>query len=605
MESPRAFRNVSKTPDEEEGDDDESRAEFLPLPTYAVSCDLIPHAIQKQRNNKAPGKDGIPAEVYNSTLDNDTLEPWLHEILERAWRDEEGDKTRSENYRGISIIDVPAKIFAIVLLRRFLTLRDSGPRPNQAGFYAGRGYADQIFTLRRILEFCHSCQQPTAVCFIDFAATFDSVHRASLWRIMALDGVPTKIVAMIKAYYCTTNARVLGCILSPILFNYAIDWIIGRVLHEGDGVKFAPGHRLTDLVYVDDIALLASRFGDLQSMVSRVNEPTKSVGLSINAGKTKVFSSCIPDQEKAPLGTDGCHFEEADSFKYLEVRLLSNGQSNDDSFSRIDAARWVFFSLGKGLWIRRDPSIATKIRVYRVSVRSVLLYGCECLAFRVEDDRKLGVFDHHFLRTILQVKFTDFASNETVRDRCANIGRSFWHITDPHIDSNYSCQGALGNYECDSPLTLWISALNNTRRLRQQPPDFVIFSGDSVAHDERLSRAEFLDVMRSAAQRLRMIFPDNQIPIIPVLGNHDVHPANVLEVGESAAQERLEWCGRLATDGELWADWIALGQPDPAPNATRNSSEVFTTGCFFSRRGDGPGNVLRVTLLGLKVCKRL
>ncbi|BHF82417.1 hypothetical protein SprV_0802555500 [Sparganum proliferum] len=162
---------------------------------------------------------------------------------------------------------------------------------------------------------------------------------------------------------------------------------------------------------------------DLQSMVSRVNEVAKSVGLSINAGKTKVFSSCIPDQEKAPLGIDDCQLEEVDSFKYLGARLLPNGQSKDDIVSQIDAARWVFSSLRKCLWNRRDLSIATKIRVYRASVRSVLLYGCECWALRVEDERKLEVFDHHCLRTILRVKFTDFVSNETVRARCDNIAR--------------------------------------------------------------------------------------------------------------------------------------------------------------------------------------
>ncbi|BHF72032.1 hypothetical protein SprV_0401509500 [Sparganum proliferum] len=245
---------------------------------------------------------------------------------------------------------------------------------------------------------------------------------------------------MIKVYYRSTTARVLvrnnltqpfgirsgvrqGCILLPILFNYAIDWILGRALHEGDGVEFAPGHRLTDLDYADDIALLASSFGDLQSMVSRLNEVAKSVGLSINAGKTIVFSSCIPDRERAPLGIDGCQFEEVDSFKYLGARLMPNGQSKDDIVSRIDAARWVFTSLRKCLSIRRDLSIATKIRVYCASVQSVLLYGCECWALRVKDERKLKVFDHHCLRTILRVKFTDFVSNETVRARCNNIAR--------------------------------------------------------------------------------------------------------------------------------------------------------------------------------------
>nr|VZI39331.1 unnamed protein product [Spirometra erinaceieuropaei] len=356
-----------------------SSAEFLPSPTYAVPYDPpsegeVADATRKLRKNKAPGEDGIPVEISKSSVD--TLAPWLHEVIERAWRDEvvpddwglgilvpilkKGDKMRYENYRGISLIDVAAKIFAIVLLRRFQAVRDSRTRPNQAVFRAGRGCADQIFTLRRVLEF----RQPTAVCFIDLAAAFDSVHRESLWRIMAPDAVPAKVIAMIKAYYRSTTARVLvcnnlsqpfgirsgvrqGCILSPILFNYAIDWILGRALRESGGVEFAPGHRLTDLDYAADIALLASSFGDLQSMMSRVNEVVKSVGLSINAGKTKVFSSCIPGQEKAPLRIDGCQLEEVDSSKYLGARLLPTGQSKDDIVSRIDAARWVFFKPSK------------------------------------------------------------------------------------------------------------------------------------------------------------------------------------------------------------------------------------------------------------------
>ncbi|VDL96729.1 unnamed protein product [Schistocephalus solidus] len=110
---------------------------------------------------------------------------------------------------------------------------------------------------------------------------------------MALDGLPSKIIAMIKAYYSSTTARVFvhnnifqafdirsdvrqGCILSPILFNYSIDWILGKALHEEDDVELEPGHNLTDLDYTDDIALLALSLGDLQSMLSRVNEVAES-----------------------------------------------------------------------------------------------------------------------------------------------------------------------------------------------------------------------------------------------------------------------------------------------------------------------------------------
>ncbi|VDL96397.1 unnamed protein product [Schistocephalus solidus] len=76
--------------------------------------------------------------------------------------------------------------------------------------------------------------------------------------------------------------------MSPILFNYAIEWILGKVLLEDDGIEFAPGCRLTDLDYTDDIVLPSSSFGDLHSVVSHVNMVAKSVDLSPNAGKTSV-----------------------------------------------------------------------------------------------------------------------------------------------------------------------------------------------------------------------------------------------------------------------------------------------------------------------------
>jgi len=56
----------------------------------------------------------------------------------------------------------------------------------QAGFRAGRGTVDQIFTLRQIaenhVEFCKNLY----VCYIDFRKAFDSVWQETdgLWTIM-------------------------------------------------------------------------------------------------------------------------------------------------------------------------------------------------------------------------------------------------------------------------------------------------------------------------------------------------------------------------------------------------------------------------------------
>ncbi|VDN52494.1 unnamed protein product [Dracunculus medinensis] len=60
--------------------------------------------------------------------------------------------------------------------------------PNQAGFRPGRGCADQIFTLRRILEHRFRYLQHTVTRFIDFVAAFDSIDKAVLWRVMERNG---------------------------------------------------------------------------------------------------------------------------------------------------------------------------------------------------------------------------------------------------------------------------------------------------------------------------------------------------------------------------------------------------------------------------------
>ncbi|VDN09311.1 unnamed protein product [Dibothriocephalus latus] len=75
--------------------------------------------------------------------------------------------------------------------------------------------------------------------------------------------------------------------------------------------------------------------------------------------------------------------------------------------------------------------IAMKILVYSVSVWSVLLYGFERWAVRVEDGRKLEAFDHHCLRTFLRVKYIEFIINETVltlRDSIAGISQTIHEI---------------------------------------------------------------------------------------------------------------------------------------------------------------------------------
>ena len=438
-----------------------------PLPVVAVDpsdppigeeyeCNVEPPTLEevlgiinRLKRHKAPGEDGLPAEFFKQCPD--VLGPWLHRIILKVWNTEQipkdwseavllpvhkkGDRKQCSNYRGISLIDVSAKVFTIALLNRFSQPRDRRVRPNQSGFRPGRGCTDQLFNLRRVLEQRWAYQQPTVACFIDFKSAFDSVDRESLWRTLHMDGMPDKLLRLIKAYYQSTTTRVRvygqesrhfqvssgvrqGCVLSPVLFNYAIDWVLNHALSSSPGVQVGRGFFLTDLAYADDVVVLGPSFPEVQSALDNVVQFAGMIGLEINAAKTKCISALVPSTQDLHLLVDGARVEVVESFVYLGSKCIPTGQGYADVERRINSARAAFIRLQRCLWSRREIELNTKCRIFQSIVRNVLMYGCETWPLRVSDERRLEVFDNDCLRRILRVRRADHVPVATLRRQC-------------------------------------------------------------------------------------------------------------------------------------------------------------------------------------------
>ena len=74
-------------------------------------------------------------------------------------------------------------------------------RDNQAGFRKNRSCADQIASLRIIIEQSLEWNSPLYINFIDFEKAFDSVDRHTLWRLMKHYGIPEKIISIVQSIY--------------------------------------------------------------------------------------------------------------------------------------------------------------------------------------------------------------------------------------------------------------------------------------------------------------------------------------------------------------------------------------------------------------------
>jgi len=128
------------------------------------TLDEVVRAIKKLRNGRASGPDGIPPELLKCALGP------VHTLFIQVWRSGyvpsecrcgiimlslykgKGPKTKCSNYRPITLLSVPGKVFADVLLSRIPALLVSARRPQQSGFTADRSTVDAILALRLLSE---------------------------------------------------------------------------------------------------------------------------------------------------------------------------------------------------------------------------------------------------------------------------------------------------------------------------------------------------------------------------------------------------------------------------------------------------------------------
>ena len=305
------------------------------------TTDEMARAIAGLKDGKAPGGDGIPAEVWKHGGDN--LFSRLHQLITnawevgsvpQAWKDasivtiyKKGDRTDCGNYRGISLLSIAGKIFARILLNRLSTHITPEVVPEtQCGFRGNRSTVDMIFCLRQLQEKYIEQDRPLYMVFVDFSKAFDTVGRTGLWQLLKKYGCPEKFTTMIEAIhtgmmanvsvggevsesFSVTNGVKQGCVLALTLFSIFLSAMLDEAFRDmGDGVYiqsrqnadlFNVAHfraktkttriLMRELLFADDSALVAHSAEEMQKIVDAFSDASKKFGLKINTKKTEVL----------------------------------------------------------------------------------------------------------------------------------------------------------------------------------------------------------------------------------------------------------------------------------------------------------------------------
>ena len=113
----------------------------------------------------------------------------------------------------------------------------------QDGFQRGSRTRDQVANIHPIMELAREYQKNIYLCFIDYAKAFNRVDHKNLWKILKKIGVPDCVTCLLRNLYVGQEAAVRtgrgttdlfklgkviwqGCILSPCLFNFYVEYIM-------------------------------------------------------------------------------------------------------------------------------------------------------------------------------------------------------------------------------------------------------------------------------------------------------------------------------------------------------------------------------------------
>ena len=90
-----------------------------------------------------------------------------------------------------------------------------------------------------------------------------------------------------------------GCILSPCLFNFCAEYIMGNAgLDEWQAEIKIAGGNINNLRFKDDTPLMAESEEELKSLLMRVKEESEKAGLKLNIQKTTHLVPSLHGKQK-------------------------------------------------------------------------------------------------------------------------------------------------------------------------------------------------------------------------------------------------------------------------------------------------------------------
>ena len=315
-------------------------------------CELF-EAVKRMPNNKAPGPDGVTAEILK--LGGQALvsvmyplyravrrwglvpSDWNVAALQLIWK-AKGRRDDVDKYRPIALTSIFRKVLEKTMMVRLQAIGE-GLDIAQGGFRKGKSTYDLILALDMIIRDRQRKGNPSWIAFLDIKGAYDTVNRDILWSRCRRMGIKGGDLNLLRCLFDEASATVRiggqmsrripmgrgvlqGSLLSPMLFNIFID-TLPRILRRKHPSFLLGSSRVNSFLYADDIVLISSSEEHLQRMLNTCEQHSISHGYVFSPSKCEII---------APEGTQTSYImmyeeqvKQSPSFKYLGVPFNDKG----------------------------------------------------------------------------------------------------------------------------------------------------------------------------------------------------------------------------------------------------------------------------------------
>ena len=166
------------------------------------------------------------------------------------------------------------------------------------------------------------------------------------------------------------------------------------------GIKIA-GRNINNLRYSDDTTLMAESEEELKSLLMKVKEESKNVGLKLSIQKTKIMAS-------GPITSweiDGERMETVSDFIFLGSKITADADCSHEIKRHLLLGRKVMTNRDS-IFKSRDITLPTKVHLVKAMVFPVVMYGCESCTVKKAERRRIDALELWCWRGFLRVPWT-------------------------------------------------------------------------------------------------------------------------------------------------------------------------------------------------------